>query len=229
MTGDAVAVVWSAYVRPGGQDARVTSADRSVEFFDFEHDYEVVVDPEFPGDGDWRCEVFGFGRGGEIEEPFHSVWGAPLVVEVSPSARDRWVGQYASGGLGGISGVYACPSTSQLCVVVDGEAYLTDVNNPRAGSIVVHDQVGQVLGVEGRSLLLLVRFIDIVALGPQGIAWKSKRLAVDDLRVVRAIGDTIECTLDNLGGSDTIGIDANTGEQTEGTRLDSFWPPDALA
>lgn len=202
---------------------------RQLERFQFEPAFDVVVDPEFPGDGDWGCDVFGFGRDGAIDEPFRSVWGTPFVVEVLPRVSPRWVGQYAAGGLGGLSGVYACPSPNHLCVVVDGEAYLTDVERPRDGAVVAHDQVGQVVAVEGRPLLLLVRFIDIVALGPQGIVWKSQRLAVDDLRVVHASGDHIECTLDNLGGSPTITLEAATGQQVSGTRLDSFWPPEALA
>ena len=193
----------------------------------FAPSYAVVIDPEFPGDGDWGCDVFGFGRDGRLEKPFHSVWGTPFVVEVRPASAHRWVGQYAAGGLGGISGAFACPSPDHLCVLVDGQAYLTDVGAPASGSVVAHDQVGQV--VASADLLLLVRFIDIVAIGRDGIAWRTKRLAVDDLRVIRATSDVIECSLDNLGGSSEIAIDAATGEQIEGTRLDSFWPPDVLA
>lgn len=81
--------------------------------------------------------------------------------------------------------------------------------------------------VDGCDLLLLVRFIDIVALGPSGVAWRSARLAVDDLAVVIASPEAVVCSLDNLGGSETITLDPLTGEQLSGTRLDSFWPPEA--
>ncbi len=97
------------------------------------------------------------------------------------------------------------------------------------GAQVVHAQVGQVEAVTEPSLLLLVRFTDIVAIGSNGVAWKSPRLAVDDLRVMSTSGGIIQCSLYNLGGSPTITVDAATGEQRDGTRLDSFWPPDALA
>jgi hypothetical protein len=63
------------------------------------------------------------------------------------------------------------------------------------------------------NLLLLVRFIDIVALGPDGVAWRSPRLAVDGLAVVSASSDAVVCSLDNLGGSETITLDPLTGEQ----------------
>ena len=87
----------------------------------------------------------------------------------------------------------------------------------------------QVEAVAEPALLLLVRFIDIVAIGATGVAWASSRLAIDDLRVTSASGGLIQCSLDNLGGTSTITVDAATGEQLDGTRLDSLWPPDALA
>ena len=79
--------------------------------------------------------------------------------------------------------------------------------------------------------MLLVSFLDIVAVGPSGVAWRSGRLAVDDLRVVKVSGDVIEC-LCSLGGPDAdeiLVLDVLTGRQTAGTRLDGLWPPEALA
>src|SRR4051794_24070606 len=103
---------------PHGGILAACSKTRGFHQFHFEPDYEVVVDAEFPGNGDWGCEVHGFGRDGVLDEPFHSAWGAPLVLEVRPNRGARWVGQYAAGGLGGVSGVYACPNVEQVCVVV---------------------------------------------------------------------------------------------------------------
>ena len=208
---------------------RVADDADQLEMFHFSPAFQVVVGPEFPGNGDWGCPVFCFGRDGRLQEPFDARWGAPTIVEVTPHDGERWVGQFAAGGLGGISGVFATPSPRLLCVVADGLAYLVGVDNAHRGADVVHDQVGQVEVVVEPALLLLVRFIDIVAIGGDGVAWRSKRLAVDDLRVVSTSGGIIQCSLDNLGGSPTIALDAATGEQRDGTRLDSIWPPDALA
>jgi hypothetical protein len=207
----------------------VSDGDEKLEAFHFSPEFRVNVDPEFPGDGDWGCAVFGFDRDGRLQESFDSRWGAPTVVEVMPVEGERWIGQFAAGGLGGVSGVYATPSPRQLCVVTDGLAYLVDVDRAHLGARVVHDQVGQIEAVVDPGLLLLVRFIDIVAVGPDGVAWRSLRLALDDLHVVSTTGGLIWCSLDNLGWSPTIALDAATGEQRDGTRLDSIWPPDALA
>ena len=114
--------------------------------------------------------------------------------------------------------------------MVDGLAYLVRVDQPEAGALIAHDQVRQVVPVLGQPLLLLVRFIDIVAIGPTGIAWRTDRLVVDDLKVIAAGPKSIVCRGELFdGGPSTIELDPGSGAQTAGTRLDSFWPPDALA
>ncbi len=206
----------------------MTTADQDLVRFHFSPAFDVTADPEFPGDGDWGCSVFAFDRDGLLVEEFRSDWCTPTVVEVNPFDGERWIGHFPAGGFGGVSGLYASPGPGQLCVLADGLAFLVDVHAPQNGVRVVHDQVGQVEVVVEQALLLLVRFIDIVAVGPEGVAWKTPRLAVDDLRVLSVAGGLIECSLDNMGGSPTISLDAATGEQVAGTRLGSFWPPDAL-
>ena len=128
-----------------------------------------------------------------------------------------------------LRGAFATPNSRSLVVVVDGLAYLVDVARPSTPARIVHDQVHQVVPTSEPPLLLLVRFIDVVAIGPDGVAWATPRLCVDDLQVVRAGPTGIECSCDNLGGTPTITLDPRTGAQIAGTRLDSFWPPDALA
>jgi hypothetical protein len=196
--------------------------------FGFKTSYSVEVDPEFPGDGAWDVPVHRFRRDGSLSDEFESRWGTPVVVRVGTEGG-AWVGMFESGGLGGVTGVFACPGPNHLCVLVDGVAYLVITASPSAGAVIAHDQVWQVVGVETPALLLLVRSIDIVALGAEGIAWRTPRLVVDDLRVERSSSAGIVCTGDNIGGTLTIELDPTTGTQTAGTRLDSFWPPDALA
>lgn len=158
--------------------------------------FRVDCGPEFPGDGNWGCPFFGFDRRGRCGEPFESRWGAPTVVRVQPAGAEEWGGTFASGGLGGLSGVYGCPSRHHLCVVADGLVYIVDVTKPRAGAVVAHDQVRQVAKVAEHDLVLFVRFIDIVALGLAGTAWRTERLVVDDLRVLngRATPSSVAAT-----------------------------------
>lgn len=189
--------------------------------------FRVAVDPEFPGDGDWRCPTYAFDRDGTVRVDPDTTWGAPTVLDVTPNEEDRWIGFFSSGGLGGLSGVFATPDAVAVCVVVDGLAYLVDVTAPQGGAPTISWQTAQVVPMTDPRLLLIVSDLNIVALGVDGVAWQTQRLAVDDLRVVKTAPGRILCTLDNLGGSATIELDATTGEQVSGTRLDSFWPPNA--
>ena len=135
---------------------------------------------------------------------------------------------FAAGGLGSLRGASA-PAWFLAAVVVDGLAYLVDSNLPGEPAQIVHDQVHQVVPCADPPLLILARFIDLVALGATGVAWSTPRLCVDELEVRQAGRGGIVCSCDNLGGTPTITIDPATGVQVDGTRLDSFWPPDALA
>ena len=206
----------------------VTAVSLAFEPWEFSPAYRVVPEPEFPGSGTWRDPLFCFDRSGALTSEPATRWGAPLTIEVHPVGSPAWVGSFASGGLGGISALSACPSPPQLVVVADGLAYLVEAGSPGDGATILHDQMRQVVPVD-TDLLLLVRVIDIVALGPDGWAWQTGRLAVDDLRVEHASKERIICSCDLLDRDGLeIVLDPRTGAQTNGPRLDSFWPPDAL-
>jgi len=76
--------------------------------------YEIESDPEFPADGAWPCPVFAFDRDGRVGPEFVSRWGAPRIVRVLPAASSEWVGMFPSGGLSGVSGVFATPSSERV-------------------------------------------------------------------------------------------------------------------
>ncbi|RHA37746.1 hypothetical protein [Cellulomonas rhizosphaerae] len=186
--------------------------------------FEAEVDPEFPADGDWRRPVYAFDRDGDLQDEFVSRWGPPRIVRVQPAHSPEWIGMFAAGGLGVESGVFATPAPERLCVVVDGLAYLVNVDSPADGAVIAHNQVHQVVASAETSLLLLVRFIDIVALGADGVAWQSPRLAVDDLRVVEVSAAGIHCTGDLLAGDpDSFVVDPESGLVISGPRLEG--PP----
>ena len=191
----------------------------------FNPSYTVEVDPEFPGDGDWGRPVFGFGRDGQLIEPR---WGTRFVVAVEPDDGTPWVGMFASG-IAGVTGLLGCPRPTDLCVVVDGEASVVSVSRPDAGAEPLGHDIRQVERADGWDLLLLAGFTDLAAVGPAGVAWRSRRLGLDGLKIIKSEEDSIVCTVEHLGGVETIAVDPVTGEQMEGTRFDSYWPPDAPA
>lgn len=191
--------------------------------------FAVDWEPDFPGDGSGGVGTIGFDRDGSVMADFRSAWGAPVAISLLPDDGPAWLGLFAAGGLGTLRGAFATASPRTILVLADGLAYLVDVLSPAAGAVMAHDQVTQVVRVDGSDLVVLVRPFDMVAIGPDGIAWRTTRIALDDLRVLGAGRGGIVCSADTGGGTETFTLDPSTGEQTEGTRLDSFWPPDALA
>ena len=191
----------------------------SFEPWNFNPAYSIAPEPEFPASGTWSNPLLCFDRSGALVPDPVTRWGSPLTIGVHPVSAPPWVGSYAAGGFGGISVLSASVSPRHLVAVADGLAYVTDVESPGDGAHVACDMVREVAPVETQ-LLLLVTPIDIVALGPEGLAWRTERLVVDDLRVESASGDRIVCSGD-LPDVDRpkIVLDPQTGTQTHGARL----------
>lgn len=185
----------------------------------FQCAYTVGVDPEFPGNGDWDCPVVGFDRTGAVTPAFESRWGTPYVARVQPYSGEHWVAMFPAGGLGSLRGVFATPSPHLVAVVVDGLAYLVDSRSPGLAAQIVQDQVHQVEACHDPPLVLFAGILDLVAIGPVGIAWKTPRLCIEGLEVRHAGRMGIECSCDGDGGELTITLDPATGGQIEGTRL----------
>lgn len=189
-------------------------ASESEQFqrFDFVPSYDVEFDPEFPADGPWGYVVFAFNRDGEVVETLSSNWGTPRVLLVTSSKSAPWVGLLPHGGLGGVSGVFAMPGSSSLCVSVGGLAVVLNVDHPDAGAV-VESAAQQIVASGNHDLLLVSTFTDLTAFNSDGIAWQSPRLVLDDLRVLSADGPTIQCSgtgLESLS-HELIEIDAKTG------------------
>ncbi len=175
--------------------------------------FDVELDPEYPGDGDWGIPTIGIDPGGGLCEPFESRWGPPLVVRVD-TPDGSWAASFAAGGLGSATGTYACPSPTHLLVVSGSSAYLVDVPHAQRGATVLHSQVTDVVRAGDR--LLVVGIVDIVGVGPQGVDWRTARLCLDGLRVIDTAGDCIRCTGEFFGDVHDLAVDATTGQRTEG-------------
>jgi hypothetical protein len=67
------------------------------ETFDFRPEYQVDIDPEFPGDGDWHAPTYFFDRESTVSESSgDSRWGAPLVIRVTTDQK-QWIGTFTAG------------------------------------------------------------------------------------------------------------------------------------
>ena len=173
--------------------------------------YGADPSPEFPRDGRWRQPVYAYARDGTPVSAPNERWGAPFVILVDPGSEPPWVGMFSAGGLGGIRAAFATPRQSDLCVVVDGLAYVVDVHSPTLAASVVADQVRQVERCSMPPRLFLATWTGIIALGPTGLAWRQPRLALDGLRI-QGTSPYVKCQVDDLkGGIDELQIDPESG------------------
>lgn len=182
------------------------------ETFSFPRAYEVTLEPESPGNGEWGARCFCFGRAGRhIEEfEFESRWGTPLIARMTPRSSAEWVGMFAAGGLGVVRGVYACPSPTDVCVIVDGLAFHLNVSSPEVPATIACDAVVAAVPVDD-ALLLLATDTDLVAIGRGGVAWKAPHLVRDSLRVLRANREVVVVSGDVGDRMATITLTSATG------------------
>lgn len=162
--------------------------------------YAAVPSPEFPASGRWTQPVYAYARDGTLASGPNERWGAPFVILVDPGVEPPWVGMFSAGGLGGIRSAFATPRQSDLCVVVDGLAYVVDVHSPGSAASVIADQVRQVETCRMPPRLFLATWTGITALGPAGLAWREPRLGLDGLRI-HATSPYLKCEVEDLGGS----------------------------
>ncbi|MEV6896489.1 hypothetical protein [Amycolatopsis sp. NPDC051372] len=195
---------------------------RRFHTFGFEPNYTVEVDPPFPPDGTWDCPIVEVDTDGRAHPRAVFESRTALIARVEPAEGPAWLGMFANGGLGQVDETFACPGPGQLCVVAEGMAYLIRVDSPIDGAVIVQDQVQHVVADEEHQLLLLANDLDLVAVGVNGLAWQSPRLALDGLSITGADSEGIHCHAwlgDHDGSTELVTVDPRTGQVAAGPVL----------
>jgi len=146
-----------------------------VQDLGFAPTYEVDIDPEFPGDGDWGVPEFRFG--------YRS--SSTLTLRIRPKAASPWIASFALETRGRlISGLYACPNPSHLLIAAGSSAYLIRVAEP--GSV-EELPIAPVLAVRrpaGTGLIVIGSFTSLAAIDDIALRWVTGQLFTDDLEFV---------------------------------------------
>ena len=204
----------------------ITGQDRAVATSGFPRDYEVVVDPEYPPDGDWRVPVFAFDPTGRPAADGVARHGTAVAVLVRPADGGEWLATFPAGESTAV-GVHSTPSPEHLCVLAGGSAHLVRATAPAAGAPVVQELVEQVALSVDPPLLLLVGDLGLTALGPHGLAWRAEDWwALEDIRVHRADADGVRCTGTAWDDSPVeFVLDPVTGRSIEEPSVPPWRPP----
>jgi hypothetical protein len=136
---------------------------------------------------------------GEVTElrPTGQSGSGGLIFEVDPGDGDPWIGFARPGPIGSrnaATGLFSTPDPGRLCVITRGTAYLVDAATRRYESLALPDPVIFAPSLTDVGLLLLATPWRVMAIGREGPAWTTGRLAVDGLR------------LDESDGSHLVGV-----------------------
>lgn len=117
------------------------------------------------------------------------------IFEIVPhkEGHEMWVGSFAWGDLSpnAASGVFSCPSPSELLVVARGEAYMVNVDNPSEHRHLKLIPVMGVIAVPDVSMIVLYDFTRLEGYGGSGRCWQTPSLSWDGLRNVKRAGHYI--------------------------------------
>jgi hypothetical protein len=89
------------------------------------------------------------------------------------------------------TGVFACPGPDEICLVAGGYAYLVDTARPEGCTHLRLRPVVEVRELREQGLLLLVGFHTMMAWGINGLAWETRRLSWEGVRVERVEGEEV--------------------------------------
>lgn len=123
----------------------------------------------------------------DYRHPSGTTAGAPLLVRVRTTTGNQWAGRVWSRELGikrSVTGIYSTPNPDRMAVVARGDVYLIDAREPSHHEFIdTKGPVTAVKPIESEGLLLLSSPWRVTALGKQGRAWQTERLAIDGIRL----------------------------------------------
>ncbi|HSX33495.1 MAG TPA: hypothetical protein VLF91_04115 [Candidatus Saccharimonadales bacterium] len=173
-------------------------------FTDFSTNYEIVVNPELPGTGNWGITEVYVPHGFK-PRPI----GGHLILKLK--IGDAWQVWHVASTEN--SEVWATPDPDRILIVgLEGLLYVS-VKDPE--SVIQIKQYGlQVRPVKERGMLLLHDYFGVMALDSSGIRWQAPGLVDDDLAITAIEGNSIRCTGFSLRDIDEkvrIVLDLTTG------------------
>jgi hypothetical protein len=115
------------------------------------------------------------------------------------------------------TGVWSCPSPSELCAVSGGYAYLLDTAAPERFTMLAYRPVLAVRSLPVQGLLVFVGHHGILAWGAQGEAWQSERLSDEGVTITDVDGSELRGTGWHMvtDKETQFAIDLTTGHRLE--------------
>lgn len=116
-----------------------------------------------------------------------------LNVHVIPHRSEEWIGTFAAGSFGPKTVTEVCntPNKNKLCVVAEGQGYIVDVERPDCCESVPIFPVLALRSSAKHGLLIFANHTELLAVGDQGLAWRTARLSWDSMKLTSMSEDEL--------------------------------------
>lgn len=106
-------------------------------------------------------------------------------VHVIPHGGDEWIGTFSAGGFGpkSVTDVCSTPNPTKICVIAEGQGYIVDVVHPEIFDNLPIFPVLAVRSSAKHGLLIFASHTELLAVGTDGIAWRTARLSWDSMKL----------------------------------------------
>jgi hypothetical protein len=169
----------------------------------FPSDYDVRVLDELPGGRSLDHE---FSRDGRVVD------GGVLVEVITKGGEwDGLVANARESVSAAHSGIYSTPSPHVVAVVARGDAHFIDVNAPERWWVLEDSPVVAVRSAASDGLLVLATPWRVAAVGPDGVVWRTPRLAIDGIGLDEPSDGEISGVADPDDEQQGFVIDLRTG------------------
>lgn len=169
------------------------------------HNYQCELLNEFPGNASNLLYFPGATTEGGRDG---------LIVRVTPEDAEPWTGVFTFGDYY-LNEWCSTPIPTQLCVIAKGTGFLVNVLNPADSRELQVAPIRAVFQLADRNMLIFNNFTDVFAWNSNGLAWKTDRLASDDLEITRVDSVHIYGRAFKYGRSINFIIDTETGKFDE--------------
>lgn len=138
------------------------------------------------------------------------------ILRVTPEVGDPWVGVFYGGDYNAPaaapSRLIAWPDGRSFCVLYGGSATVVRADDPQDTYEIDTYPVTQIFVATDRGIVVFADFTNLTAYGADGLLWRSRRLALDQVRVEGIEGDALAVYGFFGGSSDRFAVDLATGQ-----------------
>ncbi len=127
-----------------------------------------------------------------------------VPVRVIPKNGPEWFGSFKGGKYGGVTGLFSTPSPLELLVVVDGEGYWVNTEDPRDFTILQVGWIRDIQHVVSHQLIVFADSADLYAHRSRKLLWRTNGLGIDGVRFVDHDDNSIYCEVFEPVGEETL-------------------------